>query len=193
MSYLVAEDFLSERLPEVQNEADVANITQMIKAVSLFIDKFTNRENGYFAAAAADPAARFFRGDGTHILRIPQHIPGTAAVEHVPITAYYEHDPSGWLYKFSQAQLQVSAELSGSPDHYPIWTKGTRYSVAARWGFSEIPADIAEAAAMIVLRWWETQKGTLGQLTPNGFVIERDLPPAARTILSNYVRKEFEL
>lgn len=196
MDYVDAAAFLAQRLPEVKNENDIAAITAKITAASTFVDNTTKRLPGYFGAAPADPSSRFFRGDGTHILRIPKHITGTATVENVPISAYYEHEQSGWLYKLSQAQLQVAGEpdeLSGTAfDNYPIWTKGVRYTVAARWGYEAIPADISEAVEMIVLRWWETQTGTFGQITPGGFVVERDVPPAARAILNNYVKGEFE-
>jgi hypothetical protein len=67
------------------------------------------------------------------------------------------------------------------------------YKVSARWGFAETPDDIVLACKMIAQHIWDRGQGTFGQVTPAGFVIERDIPPPARLILDNWKRKEFEL
>ncbi len=188
--YVDKDKFLAEKLPTVASDEDKAAIESVLKAASAFFDKATGRAAGFFAVAGAEPSTRRFRGDGTRILRIPRHISGTVAVENVPLSAWYESTDNGWLYKFSTAESQNFLPLS---DGYPVWTLGGLYNVAARWGFAAIPEDVSEAVSQIALRWWQTQQGTLGQITPSGFVIERDVPVSAQSIIDLWTRGEFEI
>ena len=185
--YLDVTNFLATKLPEVKKDAEIEAITSVARAASAYVDQATQRPSGYFQPSPLDPTVRFFRGDGTRILRIPTHIIGTATVENVPLASYYENGISGWLYKIDRGTVSFSS------DGFPVWTKGVLYNVAARWGYAGIPDDIKEAVSQIALRWWHTQKGTLSELTPSGFVVERDVPLAARSILENYAKGEFEL
>lgn len=185
--YLDLDDFLAAKLPNVKKDEEKAAILDVIKAASAFIDKTTGKS---FAVAPAEAYVRRFRGDGSKILRIPAHVKGSVSVENVPLASYYESEINGWLYKIS---ANTVTGFDPSFDGFPCWTKNQLYNVAARWGFAAIPDDIKEAASQIVMRWWQTQQGTLGQVTPSGFVIERDVAPSTRSILDNYTRQEFEL
>jgi hypothetical protein len=186
MSYLDLDAFLAAKLPEVKRNEEKEAIQAVILGASAYADQVTGRAAGFFNVAPNDPSVKRFRGDGSKVLRIPRHVAGTATVENVPLADYYESDQSGWLYKNQSA---TNLDLDG----FPVWTKNALYVVAARWGFAAIPADITEAVSQIVLRWWQTQKGTLNQITPGGFVIERDVPLSARSILETWVKGEFDL
>ena len=188
--YVDLESFLAAKLPDINKQDEKDAIAAVLAAASTFVDNSTGRGDGAFAVSPDDPTTRRFRGDGTRILRIPTHIRGTVAVENVPLAAWYESDINGWLYKYDTGQME---SFVPNFDGYPVWTKGGLYNVAARWGFAAIPADIVEAVSQITMRWWETQKGTFGQITPSGFVIERDVPLAAQSIIENYRKGEFDL
>jgi hypothetical protein len=194
-SYVDTTQFIADHLPEVVSADETAAIARVILAASLYADRACGRPVGYFSAASGTASTRYFRGDGSKILRIPQHVIGSATVENVPVSAYYENTENGWLYKYTQEDLAASGEvyISGTSDQYPVWTPGKRYAVAARWGFAAIPQDLQQAVSMIVLRWWNTIHGTLGQVSPAGFVIERAVDPAAAEILAQYTRGEFEI
>lgn len=187
MSYLPLDEFLANKLPNINKQNEKDAIAAILKAASQFVDKTTGKS---FAVAPADPYVRRFRGDGSKVLRIPAHVSGTATVETMPLASYYEHEVSGWLYKITNPPSSFDPALT---DGFPCWTKNQLYNVAARWGWSAVPDDIIEAVSQITLRWWETQHGTLGQMTPTGFVIERDVPVAVRSILDNYSAREFEI
>lgn len=188
--YVDLESFLAAKLPAVKKDEEKAAISAVLAAASSFVDRETLRGSGFFAVSPNEPTTRRFRGDGTRILRIPAHIKGSVSVENVPLAAWYESDVNQWLYKYDTGQIEPFVP---SYDGYPVWTRGGLYNVAARWGFAETPAEIVECVSMIALRWWQSQQGTLGQITPTGFVIERDVPPAARAILDSWTKGEFEI
>ena len=190
MAYVDLEDFLAAKLPAVKKDEEKAAISAVLAAASNYVDKATGRAAGFYAVSPADPSTRRFRGDGSKVLRIPAHIKGTVSVENVPLAAWYESEQNGWLYKYSTSE---SENFLPQFDGYPVWTKGGLYNVAARWGFAATPADITEAVSQIALRWWQNQQGTLGQITPTGFVIERDVPPSAQAILDTWIKGEFDL
>ncbi len=162
----------------------------MLAAASAHIDNITKRGSGFFAVSPAEPSAKRFRGDGTRILRIPAHVRDTVVVESVPLSAWYESDVNGWLYKYDTGQVE---QFVPSFDGYPIWTKGGLYTVAARWGFAVIPPEISSAVAQITLNWWRAGNGTLATVNPNGFIIERDVPPSAQGIVDAWTKGEFDL
>lgn len=188
--YVDLESFLAAKLPEIKREDEKTAISDVLAAASSFVDLETKRGSGFFAVSPADPTTRRFRGDGTRILRIPAHVKGSVTVESIPLSALYESEQNGWLYKYDTGQIE---SFMPQFDGYPVWTKGALYNVAARWGFAVIPPEIVEAVSQITMRWWQTQKGTLGQITPTGFVIERDVPVSARTILNSWTKGEFEI
>lgn len=140
------------------------------------------------------PTEKRLRGEGRNFLRLPVHIFGS--IESVKLNGtvidsanYYESDKNGWLYE----ETNVWSENDGFDPDCPLFENGRIYKVTARWGYAVTPLDLQEAVRETVTRLWETQKGTLGQITPNGFVIERALPLFAREVLNRYKKREFEI
>lgn len=176
----------ADYLPEAQSAAEQAALGRILAAVTVAIDSYTKRPPQYFASAEAQPTARFFTGEGKVYLRLPVHIAGSIdPAEGVDcsghsITNWVER--GGWLY-----QTSGLGKLGG------IWQRGVEYTVSARWGYDTTPADITEACRQLVVHYFERQRGTIGQVTPNGFVIDRDMPPTVKTLLAAYRRKEFEV
>lgn len=132
------------------------------------------------------PTEKRLRGEGKNFLRLPVHVVST--IEQVTLygtvidsALYYESDKNGWLYR----------EDLGLTDS--LWEEGLTYKVTARWGYAVTPLDLSEAVRQIVVAVWERQKGVLGEVTPNGFVIERAMPLFAREVLDRYKRREFEI
>lgn len=184
--YATLEEVLSDHLPEVKSQSERAVLTRLVEAASRAIDRRAKRPNDYFAPAAQQPAARVFTGEGTNYLRLPVHIAGSIDLETgVEVSGHalrnwVERD--GWLF-----MTQGLGRLGG------VWARGTLYTVRARWGYAETPADIVLACKELVAHNYARARGTLGQMTPNGFVIERDWPPTAKSLVAPYTRKEFEI
>lgn len=133
------------------------------------------------------PTEKRVCGEGEHFLRLPVHVPGT--IEQVSLHGgvidsahYYESEKNGWLYYDGDTY-----------DRSDYWIDGALYTVKARWGFAATPLDLEEAIRQTVARIWQAQKGVLGEVTPNGFVIERAMPLFAREVLDRYKRREFEV
>jgi hypothetical protein len=193
MAYIELEDFLKAKLPEIANDDEKDALSAMLEAASAYVDKATKRKRGYFAPAEEDPTTRYFQGWGGRPLRIPVHVLGSVTVEGIADESFYEHEDSGWLYIKRGSAIGSSINISFDAHDEPCWKDGCRYSVSARWGYEETPPDIVEAVSQITVRWWETQKGTLGQAGPSGFIIERAVPPAVVLILGNYAKQPFEI
>ncbi len=186
MLYATVDELINDLLPESKSPKERDALERALEAASRSVEGLTKRPVGYFAAALAGVSARSFAGDNQNVLRIPAHVAdsidpltGVDVFGH-PVTNWVEI--GGWLY-----------QMGGFGIHSGVWVRGTLYTVRARWGFAAIPADVREATKMLAAHLWERQRGTLGQITPSGFVIERDAPPPVKMLLAPYRRKEFEV
>ncbi len=187
--YANIDQLIADYLPDAKSQAEKTALGRILDAVTRQIDSHCKRPAGYFAPAAAQPSARQFHGEGTNYLRIPVHVANSIDLEtgvqvsgH-PVKNWLERgERGGWLYMTCGL-----GKLGG------LWVRGVEYTVRARWGYEETPPDIAEACRQLAVHYFERQRGTIGQLTPSGFVIERDMPPPVKTILAAYKRKEFEV
>jgi hypothetical protein len=197
MAYADLNNLLADYLPEAKSVAEKAAVGRILEAVSAFVDSYCRRPAGYFNPRGADTPAseKRIRGCGEHFLRLPVHVPGSIeSVKHgetvIAASSYYESENLGWLYLENSG---LGLEETFFPAQNNRWIDGAIYKVRARWGYAATPLDLSEAVRQTVVRWWETQAGTLGQVTPNGFVTERDLPRSAKLILDRYKRREFEI
>lgn len=176
------------------NESQLATLGRILEAASAMIDRYTDRPAAYFAAVGDEATAteRRRRGEGKNYLRLGRHVPGSVLIEgYVVGTDFYEAS-NGWVYLKDPADV---GNYSDDQRSYRsrIFVQDAVYLVSAVWGFAETPADIVFACKLIAAHIWDRGQGIFGQVSPSGFVIERDMPPTAATILDNWKRKEFEI
>jgi hypothetical protein len=183
---------LADLLPELKSDEEKDAVERTLDAASLFVDSYCKRPIGYFSPSPNLATIRYFIGEGTSFLRIPEHVRGTVSVAFVDSSAWYESE-QGWLYSMNAFDGFFEYESSGR-NQYPLWVKNKRYAVSARWGYASTPDDVREAVRQITVKWFQTSRGIFGtsDVTPAGFIVERDLPLSARAILDNYVKREFE-
>lgn len=187
VTYADQTQLLADYLPEVTAANEIAAVGRILASVTDQIDKYCDRPHQYFAPAAEAASDRIFRGANKVFLQLPVHVGEVASVnalelgQTVPDTAWAERN--GWLYR----------TLTYDNRPFRIWRRDTEYTISARWGFEATPQDIAEACRQLVVHYFERMRGTIGQVTPTGFVIERDMPPSVKTILDRYVTKEYEV
>lgn len=211
MAYQYADttETIDDVLSEVTSEDDIETVGRIIEAASAMIDRFTNRPAGYFAAIApvdpeADPLTyptteRRYRGTGQNFLQIGRYIPGTLSIENVGSELYYLNDANGWPFAKDVAGQPGYADGGQGPDrfapvgHTRLFANGALYVVTAAWGFAATPGDIVWATKDITRHIWDRGRGILGDISPTGFVVERDMPLTARTALTGWIRREFEL
>lgn len=198
MAYVTKERVKLLTVPELNlGNPDVANaVDALCVAVSSLIDRYTDRPAGWFAAAAENESAtqRRFRGEGKNYLRTPRHV-GTASIVSPVVAAstVYENEKGWILYN------DGIAGSGNGPDYFPsdycggFFSDNSIYIVSAVWKFAAVPSDIELAAALIVGHIWDRGKGVIGQVSPDGFVIERDMPPTAKTMLDQWKRREGEI
>ncbi len=186
ITYASLEELISDCLPEVKSAGERDALARFLAAASRAIDAGCKRPAGYFAPSPAQPAPRSFYGENTNYLRLPVHVAGSIDLEtgvevagH-PVRNWVEQ--SGWLY-----QTRGLGKLGG------VWVRGVEYTVRARWGYAATPADIVLACKDLATHYFAKHRGVIGQTTPGGFVIERDMPPTVKGLLVEYRRKEFEI
>lgn len=188
MSYVTLEELINDQLPEVKSLREREALLHSLDAACAAADNFCRRSYGYFAPAEVLPSPRLFIGEGTNHLRLPIHVVGSIeSVGGVDAGGHFfgnwiEHPQRGWLYMTCGL-----GKLGG------VWGRGCLYTVRARWGYAETPPDVKEAVKQLAKHYYERQHGVMGQVTPNGFVIERDAPPSVKMLLNPYAKKEFEL
>lgn len=183
-------ELVADYLPEMRSDAEIAAVGRILEAVSVQIDSYCDRPRGYFEPASDTATTRIFRGSSKPYMQIPVHVGEVSTVTGSEFgqsfdATYWLHR-GGWLYR-----SYLNGSLNGSP--FQVWSRDVEYTVTARWGYAETPADIKEAARQLTVHYFERSKGTIGQINPNGFVIERDMPLSVVTLLSPYVRLEFEI
>lgn len=195
MRYANLENLIADYLPEAKSEKEIAAVGRILDNISSFIDTYCRRPAGFFAPVSEENEKRV-RGEGKHFLRLPVHQFGTVTQVKtnggtvISSAAYYESEKNGWLYAEEGSR---SPELSFDSCSSNVWEDSAIFKVTAKWGYAATPPDLEEAVRLIVVRIYETQRGSLGQITPSGFVIERLIPPAAKEILDFYKRREFEI
>ncbi|MBX3288456.1 MAG: hypothetical protein KF855_03830 [Acidobacteria bacterium] len=189
MAYADLNQLKADYLPDTNSAPELTALGRILDNVSAFVDTYCRRRPGYFNPSPADPTTRRVRGEGQHYLRLPKHIPGSISSialngQTLDPASYYESDKNGWIYA-EDTDSGFSSDLQFYEDRI--------YLVTARWGYAATPLDIGEAVRQTVVRIWEAQRGVLGDVTPDGFVIERVMPPFAKEVLDNYKRREFEI
>lgn len=184
--YIGLEQFIADYAREVKGVSDREALERVIEGISRAIDAFTRRPESYFAVAGELPSPRLFVGEGQTYLRLPVHVEGSidaqtgVTVGGHPVTNWIAL--RGWLY-----MTKGFGCLGGT------WCRGAEYTVRAQWGYSKTPSNIQLACALWAQAVWQRGRGVIGEVSPNGFVIERDMPPTVKTLLMGYRKKEFEI
>ncbi len=182
---------------EIKNLAAVdvsfaATVDATTAATGIDATASTVVEVGSLSAAAV----RRYRGNGKNYLQIGRHVRGTVSVENVGSSLYYEHPENGWLFATDVAG-QPGSGYEGDNDYRlqncNLFAANALYLVTARWGFAETPQDITMAVKQITQHIWDRGKGVIGQISPSGFVVERDIPLTAKAMLTNWIRRDFEV
>lgn len=149
-------------------------------------------EAGYYSPATV----RRYRGAGKNYLQIGRHVAGSVTVENVGTELFYEHPENGWLFAVDLAGQPgsgyASDDHSFAPGYCNLFVANALYLVSARWGFVATPDDIVLATKQISQQIWDRGKGIIGQISPTGFVIDRDIPLTARLMLEGWTKREFE-
>lgn len=196
MPYADLEQLIADYIPEATGEEEIAAVTRILDNVSAFVDSYCKRASGYFSSSPAQPSMKRVRGEGMHYLRLPIHVFGSITqIDDETFTAWssrvYESDKSGWLY-FETDEFGSEGSFTTGYS-YKRWTENRVYKVTARWGYAATPLPIVEAVRLIVARIWSVQKGTIGQITAEGFIQERLIPQAAKDLLKQFIKREFEI
>ena len=182
-------EIVSDKLPNVNTAADLLIVGRLNEAVSALVDSYCERKSGAFLPASDTSTIRYVRGEGRNFLRLPIHVAGTVSVLGIAATQFYESEESGWLYEIDDESATPAVDTT-----FPtLFELNYQYHVTARWGYDATPAEIIEAAKQIVGRWFEATQGVLGEVTPDGFVIERDAPKSAILLLDRFKRREYEI
>lgn len=214
MRYADLDNLIADYIPEAKSEREKAAVGRILDAMSAFVDSYTKRTPGYFApvlipAPAGStsppslpvPTAKRIRGEGRNFLRLPQHIFGTAQLQDAGFVNYYESEKNGWLYRDASNLgalddgVSVSLNFDGyfDSEYLSSFAFGKTYLVSAVWGYAATPLPVVEAVRLIVARIYSVQKGTIGQITTEGFIHERLIPQAAKDLLQQFIRREYEL
>lgn len=196
MPYADLDNLIADYIPEAKSQREKDAVGRILMSVSAFVDSYTKRPAGYFAPAADEVSMKRVRGEGREFLRLPVHVFGSITqIDNETFTAWsarvYESDKSGWLYFESE---EFGNESNFSTGYcYKRWTDSRVYKVTARWGYAAVPLPVVEAVRLITARIYSVQKGTIGQVTAEGFINERLIPQAAKDLLKQFIRREFEL
>jgi hypothetical protein len=197
-SYADTDETIQDVLTGATSDGQKETVGRLIEAASNLVDRYTERPENYFAALdnESEPTARRYRGNGKNFLMIGRHVIGSASVQGVADSLFYEHPENGWLFSNDPAGVVASYgddDVTNRTPNSMLWTNGALFIVSARWGFAATPSAIVHATKLITQHLWDKGKGVLGEVSPSGFVIERDIPPTARLALDVWKKRQFEI
>lgn len=193
--YATTADILADVLTDVDDgdAAQVAAIGRFAEAASAMIDRYCKRPAGFFLAHTGDATVRRYRGKGQNFLAIGRHTADAVTVENIEDSLIYIHGENGWIYAVDNSGGSGLGDEDFRFGNPYLFSSNAVYKVTAKWGFTEIPADIVQACKLIVQHQWQVGRGVVGQVSPLGFVIERDMPPPAQLLLDGWKRRQFEI
>lgn len=192
-SYLTIEQFFAE-VPGAltTDEVSVVALERRLASVSRAIDKYTRRDPGAFSPSPAEPTALVVYGTGATVLPLIEFVPGSVSIVGAP--SHYM--PSAWReYRRGDVRgLHVAAPDGRLITDGEVWGDGVPFTVTARFGYIETPADVVEAAVQLAARWHragsEGFSGVIGALQSDRTIIERAFPPTVKLLLDPYVEQE---
>lgn len=202
MPYADLDNLIADYIPEATNAEEIASVGRILDSVSAFVDAYTSRPPAFFLPSPLVAVARRVRGEGMDYLRLPVHVLGSiSAIGDTDFSEFssvlYESEKSGWLYfeTVGSQSADFNSDLSQPEWSYERrrFTDGFNYKITARWGYAAVPLPVAEAVRLITARIWQTQRGTIGQITSDGFIHEKLIPQAARDLLQPFIKREFEI
>jgi hypothetical protein len=193
VNYFDAAEVVADKIPEVTKPADVTAITRLCLAVSAFIDNYCRRPAGYFQklpSPTPPKTVKRYRGTGSRFLQIGRHVAGSVELTNPAIAAdrFYEGE-NGWLYA-AEVDHGIQDEYFAIDDR--LFRDGALYQVTAHWYFAETPPDVVEAGKQIIADIWSKGRGVVGDVAPDGFVVDRAIPTTAAALLKPYIKREFE-
>lgn len=198
MPYADKTQLIADYIPEATSTEEIAAVGRILDNVSAFVDSYCKRPSGFFAPSAADPSMKRVRGEGMHYLRLPVHVFNSITEidgeSFASLSAsIYESEKNGWLY-FESEEFGIEEGFAGAGAYgCRRFTDNRVYKITARWGYLATPLPIVEAVRLIVARIWQTQRGTIGQTTAEGFIQEKLIPQAAKDLLKQFIKKEFAI
>jgi hypothetical protein len=191
-------DQLAARVPsqfgasaEERTDEQQAAAESLLEAISRAIDSVTKRTAGAFTPSPTEPSARVIYGNGKSCLEMPEHIPETV---RPTITTIQGETPP----KFAEYRgMLCVTDSRGVLSRRDVWPEGVPFTVTARWGYPQTPADIREACLVWAAQRARMNSGdTAGMVTSiarDGATIQRDdIPPVVRELLKPFVLAETE-
>jgi hypothetical protein len=151
-----------------------------------------DRETGLaFGTAAA--GSRTAYGDGTAWLVPPHYTAGSltavTTISGWSVPAYTEQD--GMLVARSSSGI---LGLNRAGDPFLGWAAGVPYTVAATFGYADVPADITECTLELAVRIWRARDAGFSDVVgvQGGGAVGYNgaLPALVKRILEGYKRRE---
>ncbi|MGB7925582.1 MAG: hypothetical protein WCF57_20255 [Pyrinomonadaceae bacterium] len=189
---------LAERAPSIFGDGegglDAAKkdaAESLLEAISRAIDSRTKRSPGAFMPSPEEPTTRVLYGNDKPCLDLPEYIHGsvdltvtTIAGVRAPLVAEY------------RGRLCI-VDSRGVLQRLEVWRDGVPYTIKARWGYADTPADIREACLIEASKRARLNSGDVsGVVTTimrDGAALQRDeFTPAFNELIKPYVLAERE-
>ena len=194
-AYTDINNLIADYSPGATRTNETAALTRILENVSAFVDSYCRRKSGYFSPNDTETEIRV-RGDGERFLRLPVHQFGTITQitwrgEILDPSTYYESDKNGWIYLEDDFVFPDSSFDFSSDRRFYL---NETYKVTLKLGYAETPKPIEEFCRLAVKSIWETQRGVLGQISPEGFALKAQLfPPDLLLLIEEFKKREFEI
>lgn len=168
MRYATTDQLRGGYIPAL-SENDATTLDEMLERASRAIDSKTRRHKDAFAPSPEEPSDQLVYGAGQAVLLLPDFIAGSVA----SVTPGVEGTmPPKWVEfrrrDAADGVLRVglhTAAASGILTPRVVWMNGAPFTVRARFGFAETPAEVVEATLKLVRAWWRAGTGEISGTT----------------------------
>lgn len=169
----------------VGEEADGADVWQILaEAASRLFDRATNVSDGFFCKTSGELSEKTFQMNGTPYLKVYPYLQGSiesvkqariGGDEILTTAFYYERD--GYLIFYS----------SPSAIDPTLYNLRSQIKVHAKFGFSDVPADIKQAVIEQALWLWRKRDSAFTELSGvSSSVVQPEMSSTFKLVTDKY-------
>jgi hypothetical protein len=197
MAYITAEE-IQAFAREFEGLPSESAWDLLASAACLQFDTLTEVPAGFYNEAQEEATEKIFNGSGTAYLALPPFVLASMDLNEATIngelfdTAIYLQGEEGRQYLIDRMAMEQSSAYSAdlNKNRFVGFPFGAQIALSARWGFSEVPADLKLACIQIALYIWrQSDPSFAGISNADNQLILRELPPSVVLTVEKYRQK----
>jgi hypothetical protein len=187
VSYAEPDQFRRRAVQATETKLSESELEDLLEQASRLFDLLCGKPVGYFEPVASGAVAsnRTFYGDGGNFLQLDPYVPGSL---NATLTFPDGYTAPDYIERDGYLVLTGSTGIVARYDPtYAGWYQGVPIVVSAKWGFSEVPADVKLAVIELAINLWrETDPAEIKLINIEGQPLREKVPPRVNEVAKRY-------